>query len=68
MDKFKEAQEHLEQSRELNATEKTLVTWLRKNADKLKTNEPNIQQPQPQPQPKPTNTPTNTNGLNTTAR
>lgn len=32
---FEKAQTHLEQSKELNPKEKTLVTWLRKNEDKL---------------------------------
>ncbi|KAI8061502.1 calcium-activated chloride channel-domain-containing protein [Gilbertella persicaria] len=35
LDRFNEAQTHLEQSKELNPNEKTLVTWLRKNTDKL---------------------------------
>ncbi|KAI9487752.1 MAG: calcium-activated chloride channel-domain-containing protein [Benjaminiella poitrasii] len=33
--RFHEAQTHLEQSKELNPNEKTLVTWLRKNTEKL---------------------------------
>jgi suppressor of G2 allele of SKP1 len=32
---YTQAQNHLEQSKELNPNEKTLVTWLRKNQDKL---------------------------------
>lgn len=35
LNQFTEAQTHLEQSRELNPNEKTLVTWLRKNTEKL---------------------------------
>ncbi|KAK4516575.1 uncharacterized protein ATC70_011549 [Mucor velutinosus] len=35
LNRFTEAQKHLEQSKELNPNEKTLVTWLRKNAEKL---------------------------------
>lgn len=33
--RYEEAQKHLEQSKELNPNEKTLVTWLRKNSEKL---------------------------------
>ncbi|KAI8642514.1 SGS domain-containing protein [Parasitella parasitica] len=35
LNRFNEAQTHLEQSKELNPNEKTLVTWLRKNTEKL---------------------------------
>ncbi|CEP08412.1 hypothetical protein [Parasitella parasitica] len=35
LNRFTEAQNHLEQSKELNPNEKTLVTWLRKNTEKL---------------------------------
>ncbi|KAF7722026.1 Protein SGT1 A [Apophysomyces ossiformis] len=35
LEKYAEAQVHLESSKELNPDEKTLVTWLRKNADKV---------------------------------
>lgn len=35
LNRFTEAQTHLEQSKELNPNEKTLVTWLRKNTEKL---------------------------------
>lgn len=52
--KFTEAQSHLEKSKELNPTEKTLVTWLRKNTDKMpvqqkeeKKPEPNVEAPAP---------------------
>ncbi|KAI8985984.1 calcium-activated chloride channel-domain-containing protein [Pilobolus umbonatus] len=34
---YVEAQKHLEQSKSLNSTDKTLVTWMRKNQDKLPT-------------------------------
>ncbi|ORZ14107.1 SGT1-like protein Git7 [Absidia repens] len=37
---YTEAQQHFEASKELNPTEKTLVTWLRKNADKIPKVEP----------------------------
>ncbi|KAI8331184.1 SGS domain-containing protein [Chlamydoabsidia padenii] len=33
--RYTEAQQHFEASKELNPNEKTLVTWLRKNADKI---------------------------------
>ncbi|CAO3589883.1 unnamed protein product [Absidia cylindrospora] len=37
---YTEAQQHFEASKELNPTEKTLVTWLRKNADEIPKVEP----------------------------
>jgi suppressor of G2 allele of SKP1 len=48
---FTEAQTHLEQSKELNPNEKTLVTWLRKNTEKLPKIEekPEIAPPTPVP-------------------
>ncbi|CAO3668001.1 unnamed protein product [Rhizopus stolonifer] len=48
-----------EQSQQLNSTEKTLITWLRKNTEKLKELEPAVPEPVVQPA---------TNVLNTTAR
>ncbi|ORX58733.1 SGS-domain-containing protein [Hesseltinella vesiculosa] len=35
LDRYKEAQTHLEQSEDLNPSEKTLATWLRKNSEKI---------------------------------
>ncbi|KAI8987424.1 SGS domain-containing protein [Mycotypha africana] len=35
LERYTEAQKHLEQSKELNPNEKTLVTWLRKNTEKV---------------------------------
>ncbi|KAI8375588.1 calcium-activated chloride channel-domain-containing protein [Choanephora cucurbitarum] len=35
LNRYSEAQTHLEQSKQLNPNEKTLATWLRKNTDKL---------------------------------
>jgi suppressor of G2 allele of SKP1 len=48
--RFTEAQTHLEQSKELNPTEKTLVTWLRKNTEKMplvQENKPLEKKPEP---------------------
>lgn len=59
LNEYKKAQEHLEQSQQLNSTEKTLITWLRKNTEKLKELEPVVPEPVVQPA---------TNVLNTTAR
>lgn len=48
LDLYEKAQTHLEKSKELNPNEKTLVTWLRKNQDKLpKVEEVKVQEAAP---------------------
>jgi suppressor of G2 allele of SKP1 len=54
LERYQEAQTHLEQSKELNPSEKSLVTWLRKNTEKLPKEEPVKAEPaQKEPAPVP---------------